>query len=37
MKRSQAETLLKKTFNLPNFYDEQWETISKILNGEGYY
>jgi len=34
MNRSQAETLLKKTFGLPNFYDEQWETISKILNGE---
>lgn len=34
MTRSQAEILLKKTFNLPNFYDEQWETISKILNGE---
>jgi len=34
MNRSQAETLLKNTFGLPNFYDEQWETISKILNGE---
>lgn len=34
MTRSQAEILLKKTFNLSNFYDEQWETISKILNGE---
>ncbi|RYG50793.1 MAG: RecQ family ATP-dependent DNA helicase, partial [Chitinophagaceae bacterium] len=34
MKRPNAEILLKKTFNLANFYDEQWETISKILNGE---
>lgn len=34
MKRTDAEMLLKKTFNLPNFYDEQWNTIRKILRGE---
>jgi ATP-dependent DNA helicase RecQ len=32
--RQNAELLLKKTFGLPNFYDEQWQTIEKILNGE---
>lgn len=34
MNRQQAEILLQKTFGLPNFYDEQWQTIEKILNGE---
>lgn len=26
--------LLQKTFQLNSFYDEQWLTIKKILNGE---
>jgi ATP-dependent DNA helicase RecQ len=34
MNRQQAEILLQKTFGLPKFYDEQWQTIEKILNGE---
>jgi len=34
MNRQQAEILLQKTFQLPHFYDEQWQTIEKILNGE---
>jgi ATP-dependent DNA helicase RecQ len=34
MTRQEAETILKRTFKLPNFYDEQWLTIDKILKGE---
>lgn len=34
MTRSECEILLQKTFQLPAFYDEQWKTIEKILNGE---
>ncbi|NOX88565.1 MAG: RecQ family ATP-dependent DNA helicase [Calditrichaeota bacterium] len=34
MTRSEAEQHLKKIFNLDRFYDDQWTTISKILNGE---
>jgi hypothetical protein len=34
MTRQQAEIMLQKTFGLPKFYDEQWQTIEKILNGE---
>jgi ATP-dependent DNA helicase RecQ len=34
MTRQQAEILLQQTFGLPGFYDEQWQTIEKILNGE---
>jgi ATP-dependent DNA helicase RecQ len=34
MTRSQAELLLQQTFKLPAFYDEQWQTIEKILKGE---
>ncbi|MDR2805113.1 MAG: RecQ family ATP-dependent DNA helicase, partial [Dysgonamonadaceae bacterium] len=34
MTRQDAEILLKKTFGLPNFYDEQWNTIEKILEGK---
>ncbi len=34
MTRQEAEQLLQKTFHLPTFYDEQWQTIEKILNGE---
>lgn len=34
MTRQQAETILQYTFKLPKFYDKQWETIERILNGE---
>ncbi|MDR1632052.1 MAG: RecQ family ATP-dependent DNA helicase [Dysgonamonadaceae bacterium] len=34
MNRQQAKILLQKTFRLQKFYDEQWQTIEKILNGE---
>lgn len=34
MNREEAEIILKKTFNLSRFYDEQWTTIEKILKGE---
>ncbi len=34
MKRQEAEQILQQTFKLPKFYDEQWLTIEKILNGE---
>jgi ATP-dependent DNA helicase RecQ len=34
MTKPEAEILLQKTFNIPKFYDEQWITIEKILNGE---
>jgi ATP-dependent DNA helicase RecQ len=34
MTREQAEILLKHTFGLQKFYDEQWQTIEKVLNGE---
>ncbi|HAH58301.1 MAG TPA: RecQ family ATP-dependent DNA helicase, partial [Bacteroidales bacterium] len=34
MTRTHAEELLKERFGLPYFYDEQWEAISKLLNGE---
>ena len=34
MDRQQAEILLQKTFKIDKFYDEQWQTIEKILNGE---
>ena len=34
MTRQEAEQRLQRTFNLPTFYDEQWETIEKVLNGE---
>ena len=34
MTRFQAEIHLQNTFNLPSFFDGQWETIEKILNGE---
>ena len=33
MNRQEAEVLLQKTFKIPAFYDEQWQTIEKILNG----
>lgn len=34
MTRQEAEVLLRKTFKLPKFYDEQWQTIEKLLQGE---
>ena len=34
MTRQEAETILQRTFKLPKFYDEQWESIEKILKGE---
>lgn len=34
MTRQEAEQILQKTFNLPKFYEEQWQTIDKILKGE---
>ena len=32
--RNQAETKLKQVFGLEHFFDEQWNTIEKLLNGE---
>ena len=34
MTRIEAESRLKDIFKLDKFYDDQWATISKILNGE---
>jgi ATP-dependent DNA helicase RecQ len=34
MTRREAETTLKKIFNIERLYDRQWEAIQKILNGE---
>ncbi len=34
MTRQEAETILQKTFKLPKFYEEQWESIEKIIKGE---
>lgn len=34
MTRQEAEIILKRTFNLPKFYDKQWESIDRILKGE---
>ena len=34
MNRQEAEVVLQKNFGLNRFYDEQWTTIEKILNGE---
>lgn len=34
MNRPEAEAILQRVFKLPRFYDEQWVTIDKILNGE---
>jgi ATP-dependent DNA helicase RecQ len=33
MTRQEAERILQITFKLPKFYDEQWQTIEKILEG----
>jgi ATP-dependent DNA helicase RecQ len=34
MLRNEAETKLKEIFGLRHFYNEQWKTIEKLLNGE---
>ncbi|MDR0603841.1 MAG: RecQ family ATP-dependent DNA helicase [Bacteroidales bacterium] len=34
MTRQEAELILQKTFGLSEFYDEQWQTIDKILQGK---
>jgi ATP-dependent DNA helicase RecQ len=34
MTRQEAEVELQRIFNLPRFYDEQWQTVEKILRGE---
>ncbi|MFA5713272.1 MAG: fimbrillin family protein [Bacteroidales bacterium] len=34
MTREEAEQILQRTFNHSSFYDKQWQTIDKILNGE---
>jgi ATP-dependent DNA helicase RecQ len=34
MTRTDAEKILQEKFGLPYFYEEQWEAISKLLNGE---
>ena len=34
MTRFEAESILERTFKLSKFFDEQWQAIEKILNGE---
>ena len=34
MTRQEAEIKLRSLFRISHFYDEQWETISKLLKGE---
>lgn len=34
MTRNESEIKLKKIFGFDKFYDEQWETIEKLLRGE---
>lgn len=34
MNRENAEIALKRIFGIDHFYDEQWEAIRRILNGE---
>ena len=34
MTRQEAEIILQRTFKLPKFYDQQWDTIESILKGE---
>lgn len=34
MDRAEAEYELKQIFGIPRFYDEQWDVIKRILNGE---
>ena len=32
--RHEQENKLKQTFGLDRFYDDQWETIDRILKGD---
>lgn len=34
MTRKEAEQKLNRVFELPSFYNEQWDAIDKILKGE---
>ena len=34
MTRNEAEHKLQRIFNISHFYDDQWETIKRVLNGE---
>ncbi|TVQ19569.1 MAG: RecQ family ATP-dependent DNA helicase [Bacteroidetes bacterium] len=34
MTRAEAEKILQQKFGLPYFYEEQWEAIKRLLNGE---
>jgi ATP-dependent DNA helicase RecQ len=34
VRKEQAEHILRAKFGLQHFYDEQWEAISRLLNGE---
>lgn len=34
MERQEAEKILKKRFGIDSFYQEQWDTIRKIIRGE---
>ena len=34
MKRNEAEVILKQIFKINQFYDDQWESIKRIINGE---
>lgn len=34
MTRQEAEIILQQTFKIRSFYDMQWETIGKVMNGE---
>lgn len=34
MTRNEAETRLKQTFGFEHFFDEQWDVIARLLNGE---
>lgn len=34
MTRSEHQYKLKQTFGLDRFYDDQWETIDRVLKGE---
>ena len=34
MTRSESEKILKEQFGLNSFYDEQWNAISKVMDGE---
>ena len=33
LNRDEAEQILKQIFGLERFYDEQWETISRVFRG----